>query len=58
MNLVHALKKKMTKYKIAQKVGATWSTVHLWDRDVWNPSPKYREKLRKLLEGLNGKDKG
>lgn len=42
-------KKKLSKYAIAKRVGCSWNTVDMWQRGVWNPSPKYRTKLIRLL---------
>jgi DNA-binding XRE family transcriptional regulator len=43
--IIKELKKKMSKYKIAQKLDVTWQTIHMWEKGVFKP----REDKMKIL---------
>jgi len=48
-NLIQMLRKKgWTKWRIAKRMGVTWQTVHMWERETFQP----RETLQNQLEAL------
>jgi len=40
----------LSKWRIAKRVGVSWQTVNFWDRKIFKPSSKNKERLRGLLE--------
>ena len=40
----------LTKLDLAQKVGVTPNTVHLWEKGITTPKPENRKKLKEVLE--------
>jgi len=41
-------KQGITKYQIAKECGVKWQTVHMWEKGVFEPREKHRERLQKL----------
>jgi len=50
--LIKTIKQKMKKADIARMVGVSWCTVRLWERGVFQPRKKTKEKLMTLYENL------
>ena len=51
MTTIEELRQRgFSKYKIAQKVGVSWNTVHLWVKGIYKPKPEHLQKLNELLE--------
>ena len=51
MNSVKILVDKygLSKYSIAKDLEVSWNTVHMWYKDVYEPSLKRKERLHGLL---------
>lgn len=43
------LRRGVSKYKIAKKVGVSWNTVQLWHKGIYQPRVEHLEKLKELL---------
>jgi len=51
MTVIEELRQRgFSKYKIAQKTGVSWNTVHLWVKGIYNPNPEHLRGLKELLE--------
>jgi len=51
MNIIREIcqRRGWSKYKIAKEIGVSWNTVHLWDKEVWEPNKENTKKLKELL---------
>lgn len=48
--IISQLKDKgFTKWAIAKKIHVTWHTIHMWEKEVFNPSNINMLKLKELL---------
>ena len=48
------IKKGLSKYEIAKRLGTSWNTVSFWERGVWQPNEKYEGLLDELIEEMEG----
>jgi len=42
----------VSKYRIAKQCGVSWQTVHMWEKEVFKPSPDKRAILERLTVSL------
>lgn len=50
MEQIKALRKVMTKWRIAKEVGVSWQAVHAWERGISKPTKENQNKLDELYK--------
>lgn len=49
MEAIKNLRKKITKWRIAQELGVSWQAVHSWEKGFNKPTKEHQQKLDDLV---------